>query len=587
VTGASREQRFSATAATQRSVLGVVRVVHDRPDLDAPPHETGDARTELLRFDDALVRSREQLERIRSEASSEDAASIVGGQLNILADPEVVRGVIQRVKRQRMSALRAVDDVVGVLCQQFAGMDDEYLAAREADLQDVGDRIRKNILGISPDDLAGVDENTVLVARDLAPSTVVRLEAMEVGGLVMDAGSVTSHASILARGLGLPCMVGARGVLSEAATGDPVLVDAEAEEVILHPTPETLEARASVLQAPGVVPQERPALALETIDGESIHLRANISLGGEVRSLEAFGADGVGLFRTEMLHLGRARAPSMGQQLRAYRRVLQGAGGLPVTFRTIDAGGDKDLPFMHCEEEENPAMGLRSLRLSLRERRVFRTQLKAILKAAVHGPARLMYPMVSTVHEVRAANAVLEEVRAELREAGEEHCEDLRAGVMIEVPAAAISAELLAPEVEFFSIGTNDLLQFTFAADRGHPDLIHLLDGAHPAFLALIESVVVAGRRHEIPVSVCGEMPADPVGFVLLVGLGVRDFSMNLFAVPRIREIASKLDTRDLERLLKLDTRDLERLLEEVRHELGAAEVRQRVQEYLDRLLAG
>ena len=575
MSGPSRERRFPGTAATARSVLGTVRVVQDRPALDAPPHETGDARTELLRFDDALARSREQLEVIRGEASSEDASSIVGGQLNILADPDLVRGVIQRIKRQRQSALRAVDEMVGELCQRFAGLEDEYLAAREADLQDVGDRIRKNILGLSPDELVGVDEATVLVARDLAPSTVVRLEAMEVGGLVMAAGSVTSHASILARGLGLPCMVGAKGILLTAQTGDPVLVDAESQQVVLHPSPETLEAAADVLAAPGAPAPERPSATLETQDGEVIHLRANISLGGEVRSLEAFGAEGVGLFRTEMLHLGRARAPSLGQQLRAYRRVLQGAGGLPVTFRTIDAGGDKDLPFMHCEEEENPAMGLRSLRLSLRERRVFRTQLKAILKAAVLGPTRLMYPMVSTVQEVRAANAVLEEVRAELREAGEEHDADLRAGVMIEVPAAALSAEMLAPEVEFFSIGTNDLLQFTFAADRGHPDLIHLQDGAHPAFLDLIERVVVAGRRHERPVSVCGEMPADPVGFLLLVGLGIRDFSMNLFAVPRIREIASKLDTRDLERLL-----------EEVRHELGAAEVRQRVQEDLDRLLA-
>jgi len=312
---------------------------------------------------------------------------------------------------------------------------------------------------------------------------------------------------------------------------------------------------------------------LRTVDGQRVHLRANISLGGEARSLSAFGAEGVGLFRTEMLFLGRSRAPGLANQLRAYRRVVEEARGEVVTFRTIDVGGDKDLPFLQTHEEENPAMGVRSIRLSLRERRVFRGQLKALLRASAAGPIRLMYPMVTTLQELEEANQILAEVKSELAAGEEDFDADLVAGIMVETPAAALQAERFAPHVAFFSIGTNDLLQFTFGVDRGHPELGHLLDGAHPASWELIERVVAAGRAHELPVSVCGELPADPIGFTILLGLGVREFSMNLFAVPRIREIASTMDTRDLGALL-----------EEARKEASALAVREHIQAYLDRV---
>lgn len=571
------ERRFPATAATHRSVLGVVRLIREAPAPVTLHQEPGDVRSELLRFDAALAHSREQLEGMRDERTTPEARDILDGQLLILGDPELIRGVLTHIKQDHWSALRSVDHVVNELCQRFSGMDDQYLAGREADMQDVGTRIRKNLIGVDPNEMVGIGATTVLVAESLAPSAVVLLESVPIGGIVMAGGAVTSHAAIMARGLNLPCLVGARGVMEAAENGDEILIDGREAQAILHPSPETrsaLEARASDASE-----EMRTSLSpdgLRTVDGQRVYLRANISLGGEVRSLAAFGAEGVGLFRTEMLFMGRGRPPSFSSQLRAYKRVLQQAGGEVVTFRTIDAGGDKDLPFLQDHEDENPALGVRSIRLSLRERRVFRTQLRALLKAGPAGHMRLMYPMVTTFEELQEANAVLEEVKSELAAADEEHAGDLRAGIMVETPAAALMADSFAPEVAFFSIGTNDLLQFLFAADRGHPELQHLLDGVHPAAMEVIGRVVRAGREHGIPVAVCGELPADPVGFTVLLGLGIREFSMNLFAVPRAREIAARMDTRDLEAILG-----------ELHGARSAREVRERIQAHLDEVFEG
>jgi phosphotransferase system enzyme I (PtsI) len=570
-----KECIFPGTAATTRSILGVVRLVRQIPIPSSAHLEVGDVRSELTRFDAALGHSREQLEVMRNRGTSEEAITLLDGQLLILADPELVGGVVQHIKTKRKGALRAVDRVIDALCQKFVDLDDEYLRAREADLQDVGMRIRKNLIGVDPNELEDVDAGTVLVARDLPPSSVVRLESVAIGGIVMSRGAATSHAAILARGLGLPCLVGVKGIFRAARKGDPILVDGMSGKAILHPS----EATRAEYEKTQVQP-ERPAgrslspNGLRTPDGKRIHLRANISLGGEVRSLDAFGAEGVGLFRTEMIFLGRARAPSLDSQIRAYRRVLQHAGDRVVTFRTLDAGGDKDLPFLSYGEQANPAMGVRSIRLCLREGRVFRRQLKAILCAGAEGNARVMYPMISTLQELEDANQIMAEVKADLEKEGVEYARDLKAGMMIETPAAALQAERFAPLVEFFSIGTNDLMQFLFAADRGNPDLNHLQDGAHPACFGLLKGVINAGREAKIPVSCCGELPADPIGFLILLGLGMREFSMNLFAVPLIREIASKMDTRDLEGLMA-----------ELMAARDAKEVRLRLQEHLDQVL--
>lgn len=568
------EREFPGIAATNRSVLGTARIIQQTPIPSSHHHEVGDVRSELQRFDAALAHSREQLEEMRDRGANQDAIDILDGQLLILADPEVVRGVIQQIKSERQGALRAVDRVIDALCQKFAGMDDPYLRAREADLQDIGMRIRKNLIGVDPNELVGIDADTVLVAQDLPPSSVVRLESLPIGGIAMSRGAVTSHAAILARGLGLPCLVGVKGIFDAAVNGDKILLDGVAGRAFLHPTEATCVSLEDQLKAPAAIARTSPGPGgLRTRDGQRIALRANISLGGEVRSLEAFGAEGVGLFRTEMLFLGRSRAPTMAVQLRAYRRALQNSGDQVVTFRTLDAGGDKDLPFLAYGEQENPAMGVRAIRISLRERRIFRQQLKALLRAGGEGEgrARLMYPMICTMDELADANRILEEVKSELEAADEPYDRNLRAGIMIETPAAALQAHIFAPHVAFFSIGTNDMMQFLFAADRNCTDLSSLQDGVHPALFPLVRMVVEAGRNAGIPVSCCGELPADPLGFMMLLGLGIREFSMNLFAVPRIREIAARLDTRDLEAVL-----------EKLRDAPSSREVRERLQAHLD-----
>ncbi len=570
-----QERVFPAIAATHRSAVGIARVLRETPDLGNAYTEVGDVRSELLRFDAALAHSREQLETLREEGRSEEAGSIVDGQLLMLADPEVIRGVIQLIKRDRWGALRAVDHVIDSLCQKFSGLDDPYLAAREADLQDIGTRIRKNLIGVDPNEFDGITEETVLVAKELAPSTIVQLETIPFAGIVMECGAATSHAAILARGLNMPCLVGAAGILEYAQSGHEILLDGESQEVILHPSADTKSEREERLAQPA--PESSAGLypeGLRTLDGQRVQLRANISLGGEVRSLSAFGAEGVGLFRTEMLFMGKSRGPAFNQQVRSYKRVLKTAGEQVVTFRTMDAGGDKDLPFLHPPEEENPALGQRSIRLSLHEGKVFKRQLRALLQAGTEGNMRLMYPMITTLEELHQANAVLEEVKAELEEAGEPYLKSLKAGMMVEVPAVALRLADFAPHAEFFSVGTNDLIQFLFAADRGNASVAHLTDGAHPAFLRIMKEIAQTAAASGVPVSCCGELPTDPVSFTLLLGLGFREFSMNLFAVPRNRLIASRIDTRDLTGLA-----------EEALQKTSAKDVRALVRTYLAEVL--
>ncbi len=569
------ERRLSGVAVSPRSGRGRARVVGPVGEGEAVPLRADDVRTELLRFDTALAKSRDQLEHMRGRSSNPEADNVVSAQLEMLADPTFVRSVLQRVKGEHWSAVRAVDHVIGQLARRFAEMSDAYMRAREADVQDVGSRIRRNLLGRDPNELYGIDAGAILVARDLAPSTVVQLEHVAIGGIVMEGGAATSHAAIMARGMGIPCLVGVAGLLAAVGNGDLLILDHRSGEVVVDPSEATLEAIAPVLaaQAP---PEERPAQEagerseLVTQDGVRVHLRANVSLGAEVRSLRAFGAEGVGLFRTEYLFMGKPRPPPFKAQLRTYTRAVQDAAGELVTFRTIDVGGDKDIPYFGRLREPNPAMGLRSIRLCMREEATFRIQLRAILRASAEGPVHLMYPMIASLEDLERANRILSEVASDLVASNEPFDPDLRAGMMVEVPAAALSARLFAPRVAFFSIGTNDLVQFLMAADRMNPEVSEYLSGVPPALIDLIRTVVAAARAAGIPVSCCGELPAEPVGFTILLGLGIRDFSMNLFAVPRIRQLAARLDTRELEKLVS-----------GLSEASGAGEVRHAVESYL------
>lgn len=547
-------REFSGTAATPRSILGVVRRVESpvRKSLEAPARKASDPRQELRLFDQALLQSREQLETLRNLRPSEEARKIVESQLNIVGDPELVRGILKEIKSSALSATRAVDAVIHRMAEQFANLEDSLLASRQDDLLDVGNRIRKNLLGEDPNEFLDTSEETILVARSLSPSSVVQLERVPLGGILMCQGALTSHAVILARGMDLPCLVGVEGIDAFAKNGDPILLDGSEGKAILHPSEEAIEARRERLEVaakPDETGDLSPARESFTKDGVRIHLRANISLGGEVRSLDAFGADGVGLFRTELIFMSRSTPPSRAQQLRAYRRVIREGRGRVITFRTIDGGGDKTLPFLNHPSEENPALGLRSIRLSLRQTKIFKTQLEAVFAAAKEegGDVRVMFPMVTQPEELDQALEIFHQVGDRLG-AGRDFPTP-KVGVMIEVPAAALRASQFASRVDFLSLGTNDLAQFVFACDRENSAVSHLADPIDPVMAELIDRVVRAGAAHQIPVSVCGELGAEPVGFLFLLALGVREFSMNLFAVPPIRACAARLDTSTLEPL--------------------------------------
>ncbi len=500
-----------------------------------------DVASEVERLREAVARSREQLERIRRPvAHVEIVDAIFRAQVMILEDRRLFEDSAQRVRAHRVNAEWAICEELSRLEAVFLGMEDPYLRERLTDVRFAVRRLLLNLLGREPERLDGLRGPSVVIANDLSPAETVQLDRRAVVGLVTEAGGRTSHTAITAASLGIPALVGVEGAASAAQDGDLVIVDGGAGRLLIRPEAfarERYEARARGQQAKRRSELRGADLPAETRDGRRVELLANIERSEEIPWIRRCGARGVGLFRTEFLFLERAELPDEAEQLAHYRAVVEGVAPDGAVIRTIDVGGDKLPAGVHRRVEANPALGLRGVRLCLADRALLRTQLRALLRAGVHGRLRLLLPLVTGVDEVLAVRAEIDEARAALEREGVPAAAQLELGVVVETPAAVAVADLLAREADFFSIGTNDLVQYTVAVDRENEHVAYLYDPLHPAVLRQILAVVEQGHRAGRTVAMCGEMAGDPLCSLVLVGLGLDELSMNAAAVPRVKRI--------------------------------------------------
>jgi phosphotransferase system enzyme I (PtsI) len=498
---------------------------------------------EIKRFHAALQQAREKLHQVRARAEKHagpEEAAIFDVQLSILEDGELLRQVEELI-HQNLAAEKGFDLVLFEWRQQFASHARPLLRERVGDLIDVHIRVLSILLGLPDHDPVDVPKgsNKILVTHDLTPSLTVQLDREAIIGIATDAGTRTSHVAILARSLGLPAVVGLRDATERLNGNEHVILDGTAGVLIINPTQAQQDKYRVQRTREAIETKELQALAVAdsvTLDGHWVTLRANVDLPEEAEAAAHSGAEGVGLMRTEFLVVGRATMPDEEEQYRAYRHVVEAFGGRPVVIRTFDVGGDK-LPIGGYPTDANPFLGWRAIRMCLDEPELFKTQLRALLRAAMHGDVRIMFPLIITLDEVKQAKQLLKEAAAELDARGVEYRHDIPLGVMVETPAAALSVHTLVDDVSFFSIGTNDLVQYTLAVDRGSATLAARFTPLHPAVLTLIKRIVDVGCAHRMEVAVCGEMASQPLMAFALIGLGVRSLSVAGRAVPLVKRI--------------------------------------------------
>jgi phosphotransferase system enzyme I (PtsI) len=527
-------------AASNGIVIGKAYVVQSAkkalPRYQVPP---GQREQELARLKKSQAETREQLEAIRAKLAAqagEQEAAIFDAHLMLLEDPMLAEAITEKIA-QGSNAEGAVQDTGETFAAMFDAMEDEYMRGRSADVRDIANRWVNNLLGVKTGSLGGMTEPAVVFAHDLAPSDTAQMNRTLVLAFVTETGGRTSHSAIMARSLEIPAVVGA-GDFGPLRTGDTVIVDGGAGQVLVNPDSELLAEYQERRQA--LARRRAQLLALkdlpsQTTDGKQFELVANIGTPNDADSALAYGAQGVGLYRTEFLYMDRGDMPSEQEQYEAYRKVLAAFGDLPVIIRTLDIGGDKELPYLEMAKELNPFLGNRALRLCLANLPLFKTQLRALLRAGLTGNLWIMLPMVATLGEVRRTKDLLGEVEEELTREGIPFSRTYKLGIMVEIPAAAVQADHFAREVDFFSIGTNDLIQYTCAADRMNENVSYLYDPFNPAVLRLIESVIQAGHREGKMVGMCGEMAGEPLAAPLLVAMGLDEFSMSASSIPQVK----------------------------------------------------
>ncbi len=515
-----------------------------------------DVPAEIARFEAALIETRRQLNRIQEnveQAVGRHDANIFDVHKMVLDDTAFLEQALRLIEGQHVNAEAAVHAASERYAAALAAVEDEYLRERVADVKDVSRRVVRNLAGGHGGLMGEWRQKCIIVARDLAPSETASLRKDMVLGFATDQGSKTSHTAIMARALGIPAVVGLGDITARVRPGERLLMDGTKGVVVIRPTQRRLRQSGKAQQArrdiqAGLLDPLRD-LPAQTTDGHRIALFANVELVKEIPDIKQHGAEGIGLFRTEYLYISQPHLPTEDEQFEAYRRAASEMAPAPVVIRTLDLGGDKFSSSVPVPPEINPFLGFRAIRFCLAQPEIFKCQLRAILRASAYGRVHIMYPMISNVEEVKRANALLEECRADLRERQIPFDEALPIGAMIEIPSAALTADLMAPHVAFFSLGTNDLVQYTLAVDRVNDRVAHLYEPTHPAVLKLIRNTIVEGHRRGIHVAVCGQMAADPLMAPLLVGLGVDELSMGSSWIPAVKDVIRHISMKEAQDL--------------------------------------
>ncbi|WP_281544022.1 phosphoenolpyruvate-protein phosphotransferase PtsI [Grimontia sp. SpTr1] len=507
---------------------------------------------EIARLYDAREKSKQQLEVIKDKAREtfgEEKEAIFEGHIMLLEDEELEEEIIAFIKENNASTEYAIYSVIEEQAVTLESLDDEYLKERATDIRDIGSRFVKNALGINIVSLSAINEEVILVANDLTPSETAQINLDYVLGFITDIGGRTSHTSIMARSLELPAIVGTNDITKRVNNGDMLVLDAINNTIVINPSEEEL-TKFKAIRDEFIAEKEELAklkdLPAVTLDGHQVEVCGNIGTVKDCDGVNRNGGEGVGLYRTEFLFMDRDALPTEEIQYKAYKEVAEAMHGHPVIIRTMDIGGDKDLPYMDLPKEMNPFLGWRAVRISLDRREILRDQLRAILRASAHGKLRVMFPMIISVEEIRELKKAIEEYKAELRAEGLAFDENIEIGVMVETPAAAAIAHHLAKEVEFFSIGTNDLTQYTLAVDRGNELISHLYNPLSPAVLTVIKQVIDASHKEGKWTGMCGELAGDERATLLLMGMGLDEFSMSGISIPRIKKIIRNANFADV-----------------------------------------
>ena len=529
-----------------------------QPDLSFNKTSVEDTDAEATRLDDALAKSTEELQAIRDKAAQslgEAEAQVFDAHLMVLSDPEMVGQIKQNIQDNKVNAEAALKEVTDMYIGMFEAMDDNaYMQERAADIRDVAKRILAHLLGVTHPNPSMINEEVIVVAHDLTPSDTAQLDRTYVKAFVTDIGGRTSHSAIMARSLEIPAIVGTKEITDKVKAGDILAVNGIIGDVIIDPT----DAEKSEFEAEAKAYADQKAewdklknAETVTADGKHVELAANIGTPKDLEGVHKNGGEAVGLYRTEFLYMDSSDFPTEEDQYQAYKAVLEGMEGKPVVVRTMDIGGDKELPYLTLPHEMNPFLGYRALRISLSELGdgMFRTQMRALLRASVHGNLRIMFPMVATLKEFRAAKAIFEDEKQKLVNEGVEVSNDIQVGIMIEIPAAAVLADKFAKEVDFFSVGTNDLIQYTMAADRMNERVSYLYQPYNPSILRLIKNVIDAAHAEGKWAGMCGEMAGDQTAVPLLLGMGLDEFSMSATSILKTRSLMKRLDTTKMAEL--------------------------------------